>query len=90
MKYYYLSREGPFRNNIVSGKDFDRINRDKSKIVITRINGNFYVLICKNGNYEKEKLVLSYFDLVGVLKECHLMCISLMLVVKQLILLIHL
>ncbi len=69
MKYYYISHEGPFRNNVVMGKDFDRINRDKNKIVITRINGSFHVLICKNGMYEKEKLVLSYFELVNFLKR---------------------
>ena len=69
MKYYYISHDGPFRNNLVIGKDLDRINRDKNKIIITRINGNFHVLTCKNGIFEKEKKVLSYFELVHFLKS---------------------
>lgn len=69
MKYYYISHEGPFRNNLVMGKDLDRVNRDKNKIIITRINGSFHVLICKNGVYEQEKQVLSYFELVNFLKK---------------------
>lgn len=69
MKYYYLSHEGPFRNNVVVGKDVDRIIRDKNKIIITRINGLFHVLVCKNGVFEKEKIVLSYFELVNYLKR---------------------
>ena len=69
MKYYYLSHEGPFRNNIIVGKDIERITRDKNKIIITRINGHFHVLVCKNGIYESEKIVLSYFELVNFLKK---------------------
>ena len=69
MKYYYISREGPFRNNLVIGKDADRILRDKNKIIITRIKGRFHVLICRNGIFEKEKHILSYFELVEFLKK---------------------
>ncbi len=69
VKYYYISHDGPFRNNIMPGKDNERITRDKNKIIITRINGMFHVLICRNGVYEKEKKVFSYFGLVDFLKK---------------------
>lgn len=69
MKYYYISHEGPFRNNLIIGKDLDRVVRDKNKIIITRINGSFHVLICRNGSFLKEKLVLSYFELISFLKK---------------------
>lgn len=69
MKYYYVSHEGPFRNNVVPGIDTDRILRDKNKFIITRIKGKFHVLICRNGSFVKEKMVLSYFELVDFLKK---------------------
>lgn len=69
MKYYYISHEGPFRNNVVTGKDTDRILRDKNKFIITRIKGRFHVLICRNGVFAKEKLILSYFELVDLLRK---------------------
>ena len=69
MKYYYISHDGPFRNNLIIGKDMDRIICDKNKIIITRINGAFHVLICRNGVFLKEKLVLSYFELINFLKK---------------------
>lgn len=69
MKYYYISHDGPFRNNVMPGKDNERITRDKNKIIITRINGKFHVLVCRNGIYEREKMVFSYFELVNFLKK---------------------
>lgn len=68
MKYHFISHEGPFRNNLVPGKDIDRIIREKNKIIITRIKGKFHVLICRNGVFEKEKHIMSYFELVKFLK----------------------
>ena len=69
MKYYYISHEGPFRNNVVPGKDTERIFRDKNKFIITRIKGRFHVLTCRNGVFAKEKQILSYFELVKFLKR---------------------
>ena len=69
MKYYYILHDGPFRNNLILGKDLERIIRDKNKIIISRINGSFHVLVCRNGIFEKEKKVLSYFELVNFLKR---------------------
>ena len=69
MKYSYISHEGPFRNNIMPGKDIERIIRDKNKFIITRINSNFHVLVYRNGILEKEKLVFSFFELVNFLKK---------------------
>ena len=72
MKYYYISYDGPFRNYLITGKDVNRILSDKDKIIVTKINGRFHVLLCKNGNFEKEKYVFSYSELIKFLRKSFL------------------
>ena len=69
MKYYYISYGGPFRSNLTSSRDINRIAYEKNKIVITRIDSDFHVLLCRDGNYDDDKKVLSYIELVKFLKE---------------------
>ena len=69
MKYYYISYGGPFRSNLTSSRDINRITYEKNKIVITRIDSDFHVLLCRDGNYDDDKKVLSYIELVKFLKE---------------------
>ena len=68
MKYYYISHDGTFKNRVILGKDTTRIIRDENKILVTRINDKFHVLVCCNGVFENEKRVLTYSELINLLK----------------------
>ena len=66
MKYYYIN----YRDLVLGqGKKIQKINDTSDKIIITEIDSDYHVLIYQNGEFEKEKRVLGFYELAAFLAE---------------------
>ncbi len=69
MNYYYVPKEGIYKNKLIGSKDINKIEDDPNKIVVVGVDNDFHVLIEQNGEYDKEKKVFDYYGLVNFLIE---------------------